>query len=89
MPTIRKGFSYDEVIDADIKKWFDSLPTRKHSQYIRLAIKEYINRELQEDLLEKIEKAVSSNNETNNEKEYKEVKDDEYEDAKNFMNNIF
>lgn len=41
--TIRKNITYDTVEDKEIHEWFESLPPRTHSLYIRKALKEHIS----------------------------------------------
>ena len=43
--TIRKNITYDTVEDKEIHEWFESLPPRTHSVYIRRVLKEHINSE--------------------------------------------
>ena len=54
---VRKVFVYNKGKDSDIHSWIESLPQRSHSEFIRKAIRNYINHEQQ---------LSSGNNLTNN-----------------------
>lgn len=40
---IRKGFMYNITEDKDIHQWLNGLPARKHSEYIRKAIRHFMH----------------------------------------------
>ena len=42
---IRKGFMYNIAEDEDIHYWLNGLPARKHSEYIRKAIRHFMHSE--------------------------------------------
>lgn len=42
---IRKNFYYSAIEDSDIQEWFNSLPPKSHSEYIRKAIRHFMERE--------------------------------------------
>lgn len=42
---IRKGFIYNTCEDQDIHDWLNNLPARKHSEYIRKAIRHFMHTE--------------------------------------------
>ena len=42
---IRKGFMYNAIEDQDIHEWLNGLPARKHSEYIRKAIRHFMHTE--------------------------------------------
>lgn len=44
---IRKGFMYNITEDEDIHYWLNGLPARKHSEYIRQAIRHFMHSEQQ------------------------------------------
>lgn len=44
---IRKGFMYNITEDQDIHQWLNGLPARKHSEYIRKAIRHFMHSEQQ------------------------------------------
>lgn len=39
MTTIRRNWTYDDVEDADIHEFLESLPPRQASKYIRIALR--------------------------------------------------
>lgn len=68
--TVRKNFTYNKLTDPEIEEWFERLPNKGHSAYMRKAIKNYIRKEeensLEEDIKEinkkltKIEQMISA-----------------------------
>lgn len=96
MSTKRKNFTFNTELDADIDEWFESLPPKRHSYFIREAIKFYIKSEsdfFQQEVLkrlEKIEKKIKSTSESDkNDIEEVEEESDDLVDAVDFMKNTF
>lgn len=94
MSTKRKNFTFNSELDADIDEWFESLPSKRHSYFIREAIKFYIKNEsdfFQQEVLERlksIENNIKNKSENDDIKEIEE-ENDELVDAQDFMKNTF
>lgn len=48
----RKGIVLHKEHDKDILEWFENLPPRSHSEYIRLALRSFMKEEKGEEKLE-------------------------------------
>lgn len=91
MATKRKNFTYDSEIDGDIVKWFESLPSKRHSQYIREAIRAYIYKEDDENFKQEVIKEIKKVLETNDGQldQLKEGEEDGFVNAETYMKDLF
>lgn len=94
MSTKRKNFTFNTELDADIYEWFESLPPKRHSYFIREAIKFYIKNEsdvFQQEVLERLESIENNIKNVNDNDDVKENDEENNElvDAEDFVKNTF
>lgn len=89
MTTHRKLFSYDSLEDADIHEFFQSLPDRQASKYIRIAIRKLMKEMEEKGEISPISKSSTSSTESkeeNTKAQHQESSNDTFIDNDDILN---
>lgn len=87
MSSKRKLFTYDSIEDADIDQFFESLPQRQASKYIRMGLR-LIIKELENKELESTSRTLKKEIQPNKEKSNNEIEKDDFIDPQDDILNL-